>query len=89
VEQQIMELLAGNKIEGIFFILFMYLFNKQQVEKVEMKKEYREREDKLIIRLERNDEVLSKAVEKLKVLDVVETKLENIETKVDELHKRA
>jgi predicted DNA-binding protein len=82
MESQFMELITTYGGQGIFFLLFMYLFKKQQDNMIEMKTEYKEREDKLSKRLDDNQDILSEAIESLKVM-------EDIKLKVDEIHKRA
>jgi hypothetical protein len=82
METQIMELITTYGGQGIFFLLFMYLFKKQQDNMLEMKHEYKEREDKLSQRLDDNQGILSEAIDKLKVM-------EDMKVKIDEIHKRA
>jgi hypothetical protein len=77
-----MELITTYGGQGIFFLLFMYLFKKQQDNMLEMKHEYKDREDKLSKRLDDNQEILSEAIDSLKIMD-------DIKLKVDEIHKRA
>jgi predicted Holliday junction resolvase-like endonuclease len=88
MEPQILDLMTTYGGQGIFFLLFLFLFKKQFEQATELKKEYKDREDKLYTRLEqnqaslnKNQEILSEAVDSLKVL-------ETIKEKIDEIHKR-
>jgi hypothetical protein len=82
MEEQIMVIIQQYGGQGVFFLLFLFLFKKQQDNNVEMKIEYKEREDKLSKRLDDNQLILSEAIDKLKVM-------EDIKIKIDEIHKRS
>ncbi|MED3972244.1 hypothetical protein COM86_12750 [Priestia megaterium] len=88
MDQLFVDVMSKGGVEGIFAILFIWLFMSTRKEAGAREKESREREDKLISHLNRTTETLQKIEQSILSIPVIEQSISGMKEEIKDIRKK-